>query len=1093
MSPASDDHQAGGSLGLELISAIFSGFRHPVIVKDEQSRFVHMNSAACALIGQSAEDVIGRTDHDFLAKEEADQIVAIDREILETGVERIFEEVITPPGGGSRTLVTHKHSVTFPALEGRKFIIAVITDVTELREAERVLRESEEHHRSLIELHPQVPWVANAEGEIVEVGATWLQLSGTLPESALGHGWRDSVHPDDLDTVLQQWQRSVTYAASFDVECRIRVKDDRYKWVRNRAAARQDVHGKTVKWYGLLEDVHERRTAEEALRESETRFRLIADSVPVMIWLTDESGKTIYLNRNWLETTGQSEQQALGDGWLDAVHPDDREAVLRSFVEASASRTRSRVEYRLRRADGSWAWVIDIGEPRLSSEGSLMGFAGSVLDISDRRASEAALEESEAFIRSIFDSSPDCVRLLDLEGEPLLMNMAGRRLFGLPEDSDLKDQRWGRVIARADTARVEGAFSTVRSGNTARFEAGVTDAKGRRLCMDVIAAPVFGKTGNPIRILTIWRDITDAKVARDAAEEARRAAERSAEKLASVLESTMDCVVVVDHDWRLTYMNSNAQRLLRLSDDVLGENLWSLYPEEQNGAFAAQYEKALTSRQPVTFEEYLARFDMWIEVHASPTDEGLSIFFRDTSERRRAEQERFHAQTQMLHMSRHDALTNLPNRMLFRERLEEGLSELREDVRLSVMTLDLDGFKPVNDTYGHPVGDMLLRQVAERLRSCVREDDTVARIGGDEFVIILPTVRRTSDADLIARRVIETLQKPFEFDGFSISIGTSVGIAFAPDAGTTIDQVVRASDVALYRAKAEGRGTFRQFEAGMDAHLQVRQELKIALRHAIARNELELFYQPLVELASGKVSTCEALVRWRRPDKGMISPADFIPVAEESGLIISIGKWVLQTACKEASAWPQNVGVAINLSPLQFKDGRLTGMVADALKATGLAPSRLQLEITESVMLDENDANLRTLQELRALGVKIAMDDFGTGYSSLGYLRSFPFDKIKVDRGFVNDLPDGKESLAIVRAVAGIGRSLGITTTVEGVETKEQLDAVSAEGFDEAQGYLFSRPVAAKEIAATLQMLGENAAPTSQGSSPEYAPSSVRS
>lgn len=1071
----STSHQTVGQAGsLDLISAIFSGFRHPVIVKDEQSRFVHLNAAACNLIGQPAEELNGRTDHDFLPKEEADKIVAIDREILDTGVERIFEEVITPPDGGTRTLVTHKHSVNFPGLEGRKYLIAVITDVTELREAERILRESEEHYRSLIELHPQVPWVANGDGEVIEVGPTWVQLSGSSPDSVLGYGWRNSIHSDDVGSVLRQWQSSVASGVPFDVECRIRVPDNSYRWVRNRAAARQDGDGKTIKWYGLLEDINERKSVQEALRESETRFRLIADSVPVMIWLTDESGKTTYLNRNWLETTGQSEQQALGHGWLDAVHPDDREAVLRNFTEASTSRTRTTVEYRLRRGDGSWAWVIDIGEPRLSSNGALIGFAGSVLDISDRKASEAALEESEAFIRSIFDSSPDCVRLLDLDGAPLLMNKAGRRLFGLSEDTDedLKGQRWDRVVAPREATQVEEAFAAVRSGNTARFEADMTTADGRHLCMDVIAAPVFGKARNPIRILTIWRDITEAKAARDAAEEARRSAELAAEKLASVLESTMDCVVVLDHDWRLTYMNSNARRLLGLGDEAVGQGLWSLYPEEEDGAFAAQYRKSLASRQAVTFEEYLAGLDIWLEVHASPTDEGLSIFFRDTSERRRAEQERFQAQTQLLHMSRHDALTNLPNRLLFRERLEQNLSEMRFDARLAVMTLDLDGFKPVNDTFGHPTGDALLRQVAERLRSCVREDDIVARIGGDEFVIVPSTIRRIGDVDLLARRIIESLQKPFDLEGHSVSIGTSVGIAFAPEAGTTADQLVRASDVALYRAKAEGRGTFRRYEVGMDAHLQARQELKIALRNAIARNELELFYQPLVKLSSRRVNTCEALVRWRRPGKGMISPADFIPIAEESGLIIPIGEWVLRTACEAASGWPDVVAVAVNLSPLQFKDGNLVTIVAEVLQKTGLSPDRLQLEITESVMLDENDSNLRTLQELRALGVKIAMDDFGTGYSSLGYLRSFPFDKIKVDRGFISDLPNGKESLAIVRAVAGIGRSLGITTTVEGVETQEQLDAVNAEGFDEAQGYLFSKPVPAHEIAAALQSLG---------------------
>ncbi|WP_185961198.1 PAS domain S-box protein [Telmatospirillum sp. J64-1] len=1052
-----------------MISAIFSGFRHPVIVKDEHSRFVHVNSPACALIGCSASEVIGRTDHDFLPHDQADRIVAIDREILATGKERIFEEVITPPEGGSKTLVTHKHCVALPGPDGsQKFLIVVITDVTEMRETERVLRESEEHYRSLIELHPQVPWVADAAGEVIEVGPTWFHLTGLEAAAAYGSGWKACIHPDDLPVVCERWQEAVATGKAFDVECRLRDAEDSYRWVRTRAAARRDERGRVSRWYGLLEDIHERRNAEEALRESEQRFRLIADSVPVMIWLTDGNGSTTYLNRSWYEMTGQSEQQALGHGWLEAVHPDDQETVLSSFAEASESCTALQFEYRMRRKDGSWAWVIDVGEPRLASDGTLLGFAGSVLDISERRASEMALEESEAFIRSIFDSSPDCIRLLDLEGEPLLMNRTGREMFGLSDEAELSDLRWNTVMAPDDSAKAELAISQVRSGQTARFEAAVVTYDRETRYMDVIAAPIIGKDGKPVRILTMWRDITDAKSARDATEEARRDAEKAANKLASVLESTMDCVVAVNHDWHLTYINSNAKRLLGLGDDAIGKELWSIYPEEENGVFGAQYKKALTSKAPVTFEEYLSIHELWLEVHASPTEEGLSIFFRDTSERRRAEQERSQAQTQIFHMSRHDALTNLPNRLLFHERLERDLAKLGLGARVAVLTLDLDGFKPVNDTYGHPTGDALLRQVADRLRSSVREGDTVARIGGDEFVVIQSMVRRMDDADELAKRIIENLREPFDVEGLSISIGTSVGIAFAPEAGTTVENLVRASDVALYRAKADGGGTFRRFASGMDAHLQARQELKIALRSAITHNELELFFQPLVELSSNKVRTCEALVRWRHSKKGMISPADFIPLAEESGLIIPIGEWVLQKACKEASAWPDDVAVAVNLSPLQFKDGNLVQIVADALEASDFSPSRLQLEITESVMLDENDANLWILQELRALGVKIAMDDFGTGYSSLGYLRSFPFDKIKVDRGFINDLPDGRESLAIVRAVANIGRSLGITTTVEGVETQEQLDAVNAEGFDEAQGYLFSRPLPAAEMSKLL-------------------------
>ncbi|VVE59413.1 diguanylate cyclase [Pandoraea sputorum] len=1059
-----------GSTLEEMLGAVFSGFALPVIVKDAQLRFVYVNAAACALLGRTARDLLGRTDEAVVPAAQAQRIMAVDREILASGEPHIYEETITTANGECRQLLTHKYRIALPGV-GPKLVIAVTTDVTQLRQAERRQRRSEEHYRALVDLLPQVVWLADASGAVIEIGPTWGRLSGRAPEAAYGSGWEAAVHPEDLPRVHHQWHTSVASGAPLDVQCRVLTADGSFRWVRNRAAARRDEQGRIVTWHGLLEDVHESKSAEEALRESEGRFRLIADNVPVIIWLADAHGATTYLNRSWQETTGQTAQQALGRGWLEAVHREDRAALLASIAQARAARGRIQAEYRLRRVDGSWAWVIDIGQPRLSAEGELLGYTGCVLDLSERKAAELALEQSEALVRSIVDSTPDCIQLLDADGEPLFVNPAGRKLFGLPEAEDVRGYRWGGALGAGDFAKGGQALEQVRAGQVARFEAWVTTCARQSVCMDIIAAPVLGSDGKPARMLTIWRDISGAKAARDASEAAWRAAESAAAKLALVLENTLDCVVVIDREWHLTYLNANARRLLSLGDDAIGQSLWTLYPQERNGVFAECYRRAFATNQPVTFEEYLPVLDRWLEVHASPTDEGLSIFFRDTSERRRAEHERFQAQAQVFHMSRHDALTNLPNRLLLRERLERNLSELHVGAPLAVLTLDLDAFKQVNDTYGHPVGDMLLRQMADRLTACVRDEDTVARVGGDEFVVVAPRVRCEADAELLATRIIEALQRPFDLEAVSVDIGASVGIAFAPDAGTSVDALLRASDVALYRAKAEGRGTFRRYVPGMDAQLLTRQAMKAALKGAIARNELELFFQPLVDLLSQKVSTCEALLRWRRGDAGLVSPAEFIPVAEECGLIHSIGEWVLRRACHEAVSWGEGIAVAVNLSPFQFKDVNLVSTVADALARSGLAAARLQLEITESVMLDESDANLRTLQALRRLGVKIVMDDFGTGYSSFGYLRRFPFDKIKVDQSFVGDLPEGRESLAVVRAVAGIGRSLGITTAVEGVETQAQLDAVSAEGFDEVQGYLFSNPVPAAEVGALLRRL----------------------
>ncbi len=428
------------------------------------------------------------------------------------------------------------------------------------------------------------------------------------------------------------------------------------------------------------------------------------------------------------------------------------------------------------------------------------------------------------------------------------------------------------------------------------------------------------------------------------------------------------------------------------------------------------------------------------------------------------------SQAQARHLALHDALTGLPNRAFFSSQLAQALARARRsNTELSVLCLDLDQFKAVNDTLGHPIGDALLRAVAERLSRSLREEDTVARLGGDEFAIIQAPITAAEEAGALARRLVEVIGAPYEIDGHQIVVGASIGIALSPTDSSASDELLKKADMALYRAKADGRGTFRSFEPEMDARLQARRLLELDLRHAVAVGEFELFYQPILELQSESVLAFEALLRWHHPSRGMISPMEFVPLAEEIGAIVPLGEWVLKRACAEATGWPKDVRVAVNLSPVQFRGGFLVATVKAALEASGLRPDRLELEITEAVLLQDNDDTLSVLRNLRALGVRIAMDDFGTGYSSLGYLRSFPFDRIKIDRSFVKDLEDSADCKAIIRAVTGLGGSLGIATTAEGVETVEQLDRLRAEGCNEVQGYHISKPVPAGEVMQFLQ------------------------
>ena len=439
------------------------------------------------------------------------------------------------------------------------------------------------------------------------------------------------------------------------------------------------------------------------------------------------------------------------------------------------------------------------------------------------------------------------------------------------------------------------------------------------------------------------------------------------------------------------------------------------------------------------------------------------------------------AEARIALMVRHDALTKLPNRILFRERMEQAIAMIGRGMTFALMCLDLDKFKQVNDTLGHPVGDALLVAVADRLKACVREGDTVARLGGDEFAIIQIDMRQADDANVLAQRIIAAFREPVDVDGHRIMTGVSIGVAVAPGDGVLHGTLMRNADIALYLAKAEGRGSARFFEAEMDARIHTRLVLEQDLQGAVGRNEFELYYQPLVSLVRNRIVGFEALLRWHHPLRGVVSPLEFIPVAEETGLILAIGEWVLRTACHEAKNWPDDIGVAVNLSPVQFRKDDLVATVQAALAASGLRPERLELEITESVFLRDTDGTLKALNQFRAMGIGVALDDFGTGYSSLGYLRSFPFTKIKIDQSFVRDMTTNKDSATIVSAVTSLGKCLGMATIAEGVETLEQLNRLRETGSTQAQGYLFSRPRPASEVPwliDRLRRIGVNAPST---------------
>jgi diguanylate cyclase (GGDEF)-like protein/PAS domain S-box-containing protein len=521
-------------------------------------------------------------------------------------------------------------------------------------------------------------------------------------------------------------------------------------------------------------------------------------------------------------------------------------------------------------------------------------------------------------------------------------------------------------------------------------------------------------------------------------------------------------------DRRYVLANRVAETQFGMSRDaIVGKTAFDLFPREAAEVIVADDEAALRcpeglflDMRPWQSQAMGQRFITSRRI-AIPDQAGQTRYIinvvDDVTDRRRADE-------RIAHLAHYDALTDLPNRVLFRERIERELQRTSRGEQFALLYIDIDEFKGINDSLGHHVGDELLKAVAIRIRDCIRECDHIARLGGDEFAVIQTGVEHSGDVIEFVTRIHDAIRQPYECLGHQLSTDASIGIAFAPRDGTDLDQLIKNADLAMYGAKADGRRTYRFFEPAMDAQAKARLTLERDLRQTLVDGGFEIHYQPVLDLDSDQVTSCEALLRWRHPQRGMISPADFVPVAEETGLIVELGEWVLRTACAEAATWPPHVRLAVNVSPIQLKCPTLSLKIAGALAASGLAANRLELEITEAVLIRDDEMALAILHQLRALGIRIALDDFGTGYSSLSYLKRFPFDKIKIDRCFISDISEADGSSVIVQAVVNIATARNMTTTAEGVETPEQKKILRGLGCTEIQGYLFSAARPAAEV-----------------------------
>jgi len=682
------------------------------------------------------------------------------------------------------------------------------------------------------------------------------------------------------------------------------------------------------------------------------------------------------------------------------------------------------------------------------------------------------LSEGQQMLRAYAEMSADWFWEQDetfrFIADPAIPQMITRKIAGKTRrelaDPGMCEERWTPHEADLAARKPFRDFRWDRIGSD-----------GERRFVSTSGDPVFDRNGIFIGYRGTGREITAEVLANARLARANRELELGSQQITAVLSNITHGVCLFDGDHRLAVWNQRYTEIYNLPPEAarvgcslqdtfryrsLAGTASDMSPADHQAWLARLTAATVPSSRVVTLTNGRV-----VMIHHQPlAGGGFVATHEDITERQKAE-------ARIAFMAQHDALTRLANRALFNDRLEQAIALLGRGTQFALLCLDLDHFKTVNDTLGHPVGDGLLQGVADRLRACVREGDTVARLGGDEFAIIQTGVADIDDAQILGTRIVDAFRAPFDVMGHQIPAGISVGATVAPGDGASAEKLLRNADIALYSAKTDGRGTIRFFEPEMDARIIKRRTMERDLQDAIVRDEFEIYYQPLINLAAGTITGFEALLRWHHPTRGMVPPDEFIPVAEETGLIVEIGAGVLRKACFEAENWPADIKVAVNLSPVQFRKPNLTATVEQALTASGLRPERLELEITESVLLHDSAGTLTALHQFRAMGVAIALDDFGTGYSSLSYLRSFPFDKIKIDKSFVRDLMTNKESMSIVRAVTGLGQSLNIKILAEGVETPEQLEALKQEGCTEAQGYLFSRPMPASEVPVLIERL----------------------
>jgi len=1029
-----------------------------VLITDLESKILHVNEGFVRMFGWTLEEL----------KDRSVGQLAFVPESQRPGSARLLDKARS--GAPTANLITKRlrrdgaevdvslSLFAVPDAEGRLIAFAgIYRDVTEQMERERRLAVEEQRYKSLYDRNPDAVFEIDPDGKFVGVNPEGGNIAGIDPKELVGLDFVRLVHPEDVPVAVEQFHK-VMGGDVGDFQIRVlRMTDESVAFMKITTMPIY-VNGDIVGMYGIAKDVTDQVRAEKELEASEQRYRSLFDRNPDAVFSFDREGNITTYNERTVEMSGYTGEELLGRSILPFCHPDDIDLVQSMVGRVLVGETvnyETRIWHKRKQA----YFIMNVTNLPVIVDGDIVGVFAIAKDVTPLRQAERDLQEREQLYRSLFDHNPDAVYILDLEGRFTSFNETIHEVLGYSED-ELRNRSFVPFIHPDDLAHVMEHFQLALQGETTQYELrAIPGHKTMYSTLSIKNLPIY-INGEIRGVFGIAKDITEFK-------QTQQELIDSEARHRKLVELSPD-PIIVHREGKLLFWN-------RAAIEVFGANVSDTHEDVSIGHFVAaeDLERAQSFERRIREsgdanepEEFVLRRLDGSTFHAELIGTRLDyngapatlLIVRDITKRKKSEQ-------LVEYMAYHDALTGLPNRVRFRHLVEERLKEPNG----AMFFVDLDRFKWINDTLGHRIGDLLLNEVSRRLSWCAC--GIVSRQGGDEFTAYLPGVDRPQ-AEEKAQELIQTLSEPYLIEGHELFVTPSIGISLYPRDSTGVETLLQHADAALYEAKESGGNSYSFFSEETDRVNTIKMNLSNELRKAIALNELYLVYQPKYDLQEGRIVGAEALVRWNHPERGLVPPDQFIPFAEETGLILPIGEWVLRTACRQTKQWHDeghSFNISVNLSVKQFLQNNFVEQIKKTLDETGLSPTCLNLEITESVPMLDLESSIVKLNRVKELGVTISLDDFGTGYSSLNYIRLLPFDFLKIDKSFIQNMHQDAFHASIVKSVITIVHHLGRKVVAEGVETKEHLHLLEQSDCDEAQGYYLSRPIEAKAFERLLE------------------------